>query len=104
VMAWVRLYAAEADGGIVLSTRGLRPFTGRELDFAPSKLHLGELMQNALSIAHDLVASGATFKAGETIGPGDAASFTITLQDNGRMKTGPVYTLAAPKVPAGRKN
>jgi len=50
-MAWVRLYAAQADAGIGFLTRGLRPFIGRELDFAPSTLQLGELMRNARSIA-----------------------------------------------------
>lgn len=105
VMAWVRLYAARADvGGIILSTRGLAPYAGRELDFAPSMLDLGALMQNALSISHYLISSGVAFKDGETIGPDGEASFAITLRETGRMNTGPVYVLAAAKVPGGRKN
>lgn len=96
VLAWIRLYAGQDKDGIALSTHGLRPFAGRELDFAPSKRQLGELMQYALSISHYLVSSGTAFRDGETIGPDDQASFAIALRINGRMGVGPVYELAAP--------
>ena len=45
VMAWVRLYAAQADAGIGFLTRGLRAFTQSRLGFAFLKQRLGELMQ-----------------------------------------------------------
>lgn len=96
VMAWVRLYAAQEGQSIVLSTHGLKHFAGRELDFAPSTLPLGTLMQHALSIAHYLSLSGAEFKAGETIGPEGKADFRIELNDTGRLDDGPVFVLLKP--------
>ena len=80
VMAWVRLYAAQADAGIVLSTRGLRAFTQNRFGFAFLKQRLGEPMQNARSIAHYLISSGAEFRDGETMAAAMTASISRLFQ------------------------
>lgn len=104
VMAWLRLYAEQDKTGIVVSTHGLKHFAGREIDIAPSQKQLGELLTNVLATSSYLIQSGVVFKEGETLGPENEALFSIALRDVGRLKDGPVYVLAPPKAPLGKKN
>ena len=76
-----------------LMTEGLRSFAGREIEFAPSDVPVGDLATRALSLAQELIMTGVQLVDGKTFGLNADELFRIRFKDRGIRDRVPIIKL-----------
>jgi hypothetical protein len=98
VDSWVRINlfkAATENGqpGIGVTTAGLVPFIGREIEFRPARLHPAVAAQRVLGTAAYLLASGPVLEHGHTLGVSQAEAIRVRHVERGPRTGAPIYDL-----------
>jgi hypothetical protein len=84
-----------ADGKRTLAvlTHGLRPFVGRELEFAPRPLDPPTIALRVLGTCEYLIINGPVIKDGDTLGVSESEAIRIRLRDRGQRPGVAIYEL-----------
>ena len=79
--------------GVGMTTTGLMPFVGREIEFPPVELHPSVIAQRVIGTAHYLLANGPVVDHGHTIGISNSEAIRVRHLEGGRFVPRPVYEL-----------
>lgn len=97
---WVGLALTHAEPSpegarrISVSTTGLRPFAGREIEFLPTSLDPMEVGRRIIGLAAYLVGNGPVIRDGDTVGMSNDERIAVTYADEGSRPGVPVMLLS----------
>jgi hypothetical protein len=78
---------------LAVLTQGLRPFVGRELEFAPWPLDPPTIALRVLGTGEYLIINGPVIKDGDTLGVSESEAIRVRLRDGGQRPGVPIYEL-----------
>lgn len=99
-MLWVSIdfirgaNTASGQPTVGLSTMGLLPFIGREIEFAPVAWQPGEVAQRVLGLCQYRILNGLVIKDGDTVGNTPAEQLRVTYAKGTRLPV-PVLKIVA---------